>query len=200
MGRPTPRLEAASRIAAHAAALLPFVAMVRDIVLDRLGADPVAALTHRSGSWALWMLLGCLAMSPLRRLLGRPWPLRFRRMLGLHACFYASLHLAVYVVLDLGGFWAQLGEDIVRRPFITVGFLAWLLMLPLAATSTRWAMRRLGRGWVRLHRLVYAIGVLGVLHFWWGVKADWREPALHALLLAGLLLARMPRRGIRSAA
>lgn len=143
----------------------------------------MAELTRSSGEWALWLLLGCLAMTPLRRLLGRPWPIRFRRMLGLYAFFYASLHLAVYLVLDLGGYWAQIGDDLLKRPFITVGFAAWLLMLPLAATSTRVAMRRLGRRWGQLHRSVYAVGVLAVLHFWWQVKADWREPAAYAALL-----------------
>lgn len=132
-------------------------------------------------------------MTPLRRLLGHPWPLRFRRMLGLYACFYASLHLLVYVLLDLGAYWGQLGEDLLERPFITAGFAAWLLMLPLAATSTRRSMRRLGRRWTLLHRLIYATGVLAVVHFWWQVKADWREPALYALILLGLYAARWRR-------
>jgi sulfoxide reductase heme-binding subunit YedZ len=119
--------------------------------------------------------------------LGRPWPVRFRRLLGLYAFFYASLHLAVYVVLDLDGYWAQVLTDIARRPFITVGFVAWLLLLPLALTSTRGWMRRLGRRWGQLHRAVYVAAGLGVLHFAWGVKADLREPLLHAGVLALLL-------------
>jgi sulfoxide reductase heme-binding subunit YedZ len=178
------------RAAAHGAVLWPGAALLLAALNDRLGADPVAVLTHRSGELALWLLLGCLAMTPLRQLLGQPWPLRFRRMLGLYAFGYASLHLLVYVLLDLGGYWAQLLDDVIERPFMSVGAAAWLLMLPLVATSTRTAMRRLGRRWNLLHRLVYPAGVLAVLHFWWLTKADWREPAVHALLLALLLAAR----------
>ena len=172
---------------AHAAALVPLALMLRDASGGALGADPIAALTHRTGDWALRLLLACLAMTPLRRLLGRPWPVRFRRLLGLYAFFYASLHLSVYVVLDLDGYWAQVLTDIAKRPFITVGFLAWLLLLPLALTSTRGWMRRLGRRWGQLHRAVYLAAGLGVLHFAWGVKADLREPLLYSGVLAVLL-------------
>lgn len=154
---------------------------------DALGADPVAAIEHETGLWALRLLLVTLAITPLRRITGQASLLRFRRMLGLYAFFYACLHLAAYVVLDLGGYWAQLFEDIAKRPFITVGFLAWLLLVPLAITSTRGWMRRLGRRWGQLHRAVYAIGVLAVLHFWWLVKSDLREPAVYAAILALLL-------------
>jgi sulfoxide reductase heme-binding subunit YedZ len=112
---------------------------------------------------------------------------RFRRLLGLYAFFYASLHLSVYVVLDLNGYWAQVLTDVVKRPFMTVGFAAWLLLLPLALTSTRGWMRRLGRRWGQLHRAVYVAAGLGVLHYYWGVKADVREPLLYAGVLALLL-------------
>src|SRR5690606_6840686 len=125
---------------------------------DALGADPVAAIEHETGLWALRLLLVTLAITPLRRITGQASLLQFRRMLGLYTFFYACLHLAAYVVLDLGGYWAQLFEDIAKRPFITVGFLAWLLLVPLAVTSTRGWMRRLGRRWGQLHRAVYAIG------------------------------------------
>jgi sulfoxide reductase heme-binding subunit YedZ len=172
---------------AHAAALLPLAWMLRDAFGDGLGADPVAELTHRTGDWALRLLLACLAMTPLRRVLRRPWPLRFRRLLGLYAFFYASLHLSVYVVLDLNGYWAQVLTDLAKRPFITVGFAAWLLMLPLAITSTRGWMRRLGRRWGQLHRAVYVAAGLGVLHYFWLVKADLREPLAYAAVLALLL-------------
>jgi len=171
----------------HAAVLVPLALMVRDALGDGLGADPVAELTHRTGDWALRLLLACLAMTPLRRLLGRPWPIRLRRLLGLYAFFYASLHLSVYVVLDLQGWWMQVLEDLVKRPFVTAGAAAFALLLPLALTSTRGWMRRLGRHWGRLHRAVYAAAALAVLHFWWGVKADVREPALYAAILALLL-------------
>ena len=175
----------------HAAALVPLALMLGDAFGDALGADPIAELTHRTGDWALRLLLACLAMTPLRRLLGQPWPVRFRRLLGLYAFFYASLHLSVYVVLDLDGYWAQVLTDLAKRPFITVGFGAWLLLLPLALTSTRGWMRRLGPRWGRLHRAVYVAAGLGMLHFWWGVKADVREPLLYAGVLAVLLGVRL---------
>lgn len=178
---------ALAKAAVHVAALLPLLSMVRDALGDALGADPVAALTHRTGDWALRLLLACLAMTPLRRVLGQAWPIRFRRLLGLYAFFYATLHLAVYVVLDLNGYWAQVLDDIAKRPFITVGFTAWVLLLALAATSTRGWQRRLGRRWGQLHRAVLVAAALGVLHFAWGVKADLREPLLYAGVLAVLL-------------
>lgn len=176
---------------AHALALLPLAALVRGVIDDSLGADPVAALTHATGEWALRLLLLGLALTPLRRLTGQAWPIRFRRLVGLYAFFYACLHLAVFLVLDLGGYWTQIFEDIVKRPYITVGFAAWLLLLPLALTSTRGWMRRLGRRWSQLHRLVYAVGVLAVLHFLWLVKSDLREPLVYAAILAVLLGARL---------
>lgn len=154
---------------------------------DALGADPIAELEHRTGLWALRFLLITLAITPLRQLTGQPVVVRFRRMLGLYAFFYASLHLAAYLGLDLRGYWSQVLEEIVKRPYITVGFAAWLLLVPLAITSTLGWMKRLGRNWGRLHTLVYAIGVLAVLHFWWLVKSDIREPLLYAAILAGLL-------------
>jgi len=176
---------------AHLLALAPLATLVLAVWQQSLGADPVAELTHRTGDWALRLLLASLAMTPLRLLTGRPWPIRFRRLLGLYAFFYASLHLAVYVVLDLQGFWSQIFDDILKRPFITVGFTAWLLLLPLAFTSTKGWMKRLGRRWAQLHKAVYAIAVLAVLHFWWLVKADIREPAIYAAILAVLLAIRM---------
>ncbi len=176
---------------AHLLALAPLASLVLATWQQSLGADPVAELTHRTGDWALRLLLASLAMTPLRHLTGRPWPIRFRRLLGLYAFFYASLHLAVYVVLDLQGFWAQIFDDILKRPFITVGFTAWLLLLPLAITSTKGWMKRLGRRWAQLHKAVYAIAILAVLHFWWLVKADVREPAIYAAVLAALLAVRV---------
>jgi sulfoxide reductase heme-binding subunit YedZ len=176
---------------AHLLALLPVCWLAYRAMSDGLGADPVAELTHRTGDWALRLLLLSLAMTPLRRILGQAWPIRFRRMLGLYALFYASLHLGVYLVLDLQGYWPQILEDITRRPYMTVGFTAWLLLLPLGLTSTQGWMRRLGRHWSQLHRLVYAIGVLAVLHFLWLVKSDLREPALYAGILALLLGSRL---------
>lgn len=173
---------------AHALALAPAALLVFNALNDRLGADPVAALTHQTGEWALRLLLLGLAMTPLRMVLKQAWPIRFRRLIGLYAFFYASLHFAVYLFLDLGsGYWPQIGADILKRPFITAGFTAWLLLVPLALTSTQWMMRRLKKNWQRLHRLVYAIAILAVLHFWWLVKSDIREPLLYAVILAVLL-------------
>jgi sulfoxide reductase heme-binding subunit YedZ len=177
----------------HLLALTPLailLAQVWDVARtggDALGADPVAEIEHRLGLWALRFLMFALAVTPLRQLTGKPVLVRFRRMLGLYAFFYATLHFAAYLGLDLRGYWTQVFEDIAKRPYITVGFTAWLLLLPLAITSTIGWIRRLGRNWTRLHRLVYAIGVLAVLHFWWLVKSDIREPALYAGILAALL-------------
>ncbi|KWV16138.1 protein-methionine-sulfoxide reductase heme-binding subunit MsrQ [Xanthomonas translucens pv. translucens] len=154
---------------------------------DALGADPLAEIEHRTGLWALRLLLLTLAITPLRQLSGQSVLLRFRRMLGLYAFFYACVHLGVYLGLDLRGYWAQIFEDIVKRPYITVGFIAWLLLIPLAITSTQGWMRRLKRNWGKLHKAIYAIGVLAVLHFWWLVKSDIREPLLYAAILALLL-------------
>jgi sulfoxide reductase heme-binding subunit YedZ len=180
---------------AHALALLPAILLIGDALHDRLGADPVAALTHQTGEWALRLLLLGLAMSPLRMLLKAAWPIRFRRLIGLYAFFYASLHFAIYLFLDLGsGYWSQIGADILKRPFITVGFTAWLLLLPLALTSNRWMMQLLKKNWQRLHRLVYAIAVLAVLHFWWLVKSDIREPMLYAGILTLLFAFRLKPR------
>jgi sulfoxide reductase heme-binding subunit YedZ len=175
-----------------AACLLPLATIAWDAWHGALGTDPVAQLEHRSGDWALRLLLATLAITPLRRVTGWNKVVRFRRMLGLFAFFYVSVHLTIYLVVDLGGFWSQLLGEIAKRPYITVGFAAWLLLIPLALTSTNAMMRRLGRNWQRLHRLVYLIALLGVLHFLWLVKADHREPAIYLGVLVVLLLLRVP--------
>lgn len=154
---------------------------------NALGADPVAEIEHRLGLWAIRFLMLTLAITPLRQLTGWNMLIRFRRMLGLYAFAYASLHFAAYLVLDLRGYWTQVFEDIAKRPYITVGFIAWLLLVPLAVTSTTGWIKRLGRNWARLHKAVYAVAVLAVLHFWWLVKSDIREPALYAGIAALLL-------------
>ncbi|TWG88193.1 sulfoxide reductase heme-binding subunit YedZ [Luteimonas sp. J16] len=184
----------AAKLAVHLLALLPLGLLawkaglvLRGIDIDALGPDPVAAIEHALGQWALRLLLLTLAVTPLRQLTGQPVLLRFRRMLGLYAFAYASLHFAAWLGLDLAGYWAMVFGEIAKRPYITVGFAAWLLLVPLALTSTRGWMRRLGRHWGRLHRLVYAVAVFAVLHFWWIVKSDYREPLLYACILALLL-------------
>ena len=174
-----------------AACLLPSVMLVADAMHGQLGADPVAQFEHRSGDWALRLLLATLAITPLRQLTGRAEWVRFRRMLGMFAFFYASLHLTFYLVIDLGGFWSQLLSEIAERPYMTVGFSAWLLLMPLALTSTRAMMRRLGRHWQSLHRVVYFAALLACLHFLWLVKADRREPLAYLLIFVGLMLFRV---------
>jgi methionine sulfoxide reductase heme-binding subunit len=155
--------------------------------LGGLGTNPVEFLTHATGDWTLRLLLLTLFISPLRRITGWTWPMRLRRMLGLFAFFYACVHLSIWIGLDLFFDWTLIGDDILNRPYITVGFMAWLLLIPLAVTSTDAMMRRLGRRWSSLHRLVYPAAILGVLHFWWLTRADYREPMLYAVILAVLL-------------
>ena len=178
------------------ASLVPLVLMLCGVAgwfgLD-LGADPVKKLEHECGKTALNLLLLTLAVSPVRELAGLPQLLRLRRMLGLFAFFYAVVHFTVYLVLDLELNFHMLGADIVKRPYITIGFTALLLLIPLAITSTNRMMRRLGRRWQSLHRLVYVIAVLGVWHFYWQVKRDVREPLIYAGLLAILLAYRVLR-------
>ncbi|CAM5344361.1 MULTISPECIES: protein-methionine-sulfoxide reductase heme-binding subunit MsrQ [unclassified Thauera] len=155
---------------------------------DTLGANPIETLTHATGDWALRLLLLTLAVTPLRRLSGLHWLLRLRRMLGLFAFAYALGHFAIWIWLDLYLDWPAIARDILERPFVTVGFAALVLMIPLAATSNTFAIRRMGgRRWQALHRATYGIAILGVLHFWWLVKADVLEPLVYALVLAVLL-------------
>lgn len=168
-------------------AALPALNLLMAAFGGRLGVNPVETLLHTTGDWTLRLLAVTLAITPLRRLTGWRWPQRLRRMLGLYTFFYASVHFGIYLVFDLRLDPGKLAADVSERPFITVGALAWLVLLPLAVTSTAGWMRRLGKGWIRLHRLVYVVPVLGVTHFWWGVKADLREPLLYAGVFAVIL-------------
>jgi len=168
-------------------ALLPLGSMLFDAVHNSLGANPIQALQYRTGDWALRFLLITLTLTPLKILFGVVFQMRFRRMLGLFAFFYASLHLTVYVGLDQSFSWAYILEDVPKSPYILVGLSAFVLLVPLALTSTRRMVRRLGRNWQRLHRLVYLAAVLVIVHFFWLVKADLREPAIYAGVLAFLL-------------
>jgi len=157
--------------------LVPLALLVWRGFNHRLGANPIEYITHSTGWWILAFLLITLTVTPLRRLSGWSWLLRLRRMLGLYAFFYACLHFTTYIWLDQFFDLASIGKDIVKRPFITVGFTAFVLLIPLAATSTNGMVKRLGaRRWQLLHRLVYAIGICGVVHFWWLVKKDIRGP------------------------
>jgi methionine sulfoxide reductase heme-binding subunit len=179
------------RIFAHALAALPFLLLAYDVFRGSLGADPVRTLTLRTGWWALFFLLATLSMTPLRRLTGSTHWIRIRRMLGIWVFFLASCHLSIYLSLDLQAHWQQIFADIVKRPYITVGFCAWLLLAPLAITSTQGMMRRMGKRWRQLHKLVYVIAPLGVLHFIWLVKKDLTQPLVFAGVLAVLLATRV---------
>lgn len=165
-----------------------------------LGANPVESILDACGIWALRFLLVTLAVTPLRDWTGWTWLIAYRRMLGLFAYFYLGLHFLTYAVLDLGLDLSILAEDIAKRPFITIGVLAFLLLTPLAVTSTRGWMRRLGRRWKKLHRLVYPAAVLGVWHFYWQVKLDTLEPTVYAAILGVLLGWRLWRRRVRARA
>lgn len=189
--QPTPRQLAAIKAAVFALCLVPLGHLAHGVVTDSLGANPIEAVTRGLGDWTLRLLLVTLAVTPLRRLTGLNWLPRLRRMLGLFTFFHAVLHMLSYVWLDQFFAWDFILKDIVKRPFITVGFAGFVLLIPLALTSTNAMMKRLGRNWSRLHKAVYAIAVFGVLHFWWMVKADVREPALYAGVLALLLGSRL---------
>jgi sulfoxide reductase heme-binding subunit YedZ len=172
--------------------LWPLVWLIWGAATNHLGADPTATITFTTGLETLWLLTASLAITPLRRLSPRlNWLIQFRRLLGLFAFFYASLHLLTYVALYAGFDVNAMAADIAKRRYITVGVAAWLLLLPLAATSTNWAIRKLGgKRWNRLHKLVYAAAVCGVIHYWWQVKPGVRTPLTITVVLAVLLLAR----------
>ena len=196
------------------ASLGPVAWLVWAALTDHLSPNPLSDITNETGVWALRFLCLTLALTPLRRLTGWNALVRFRRMTGLYAFFYGTLHFLIYVVADrfagldltegivtlatVKNLARSVGEDIYKRPFITIGFTAWLTMVPLAITSTAGMIRRLGgRRWNLLHRLVYATGILGVVHYWWLVKADISRPAAYGLvvgLLLGFRLVRSQRR------
>lgn len=171
-----------------AACLTPLALLLSRALTDDLGANPIETLTRTLGVWTLRLLLASLAMTPLRLLFGVAWPVTLRRLLGLFAFSYACLHFSVWIVLDHFFAWDEMLADVLERPYITVGVLALTLLVPLAATSTAQMVKRLGAAaWKRLHRLVYAVGVLGVLHFLWLAKVGRNDPYLYAGILALLL-------------
>lgn len=182
------RLELTVRLAVHALSLTPLTLLIVRALGGGLGANPIEEVLHRTGWWALAFLVLTLAVTPVRRLGGIGWLVKLRRPLGLYAFFYATLHFGIYIGLDQFFAWEFILEDIAERPYITVGFSALLILIPLAATSTKGMIKRLGgKRWNRLHKLAYAAAALGVVHFLWLVKADVREPALFAGVLALLL-------------
>jgi sulfoxide reductase heme-binding subunit YedZ len=178
---------------------VPLAMIVRDAFTDRLGANPIEQITHRTGDWTIRLLLASLAVTPLRRLTGWNGLIRYRRTIGLLAFTYVCLHFLTYLVLDQGfplqGFAiAYVVEDIAKRPYITVGFTAFLLLIPIAWTSTKGWVRRLGRRWTTLHQLVYVAAALGVLHYLWLIKGDRPTAVYYGLVLVGLLVLRVWRR------
>jgi sulfoxide reductase heme-binding subunit YedZ len=176
-----------------AAALYPLARLIFFGVTDRLGANPIEFITRSTGLWTLVFLCITLAVTPARRLTGINELVRFRRMLGLFAFFYVALHFTTYFWLDQWFDAASIAKDIVKRPFITVGFAAFVGLLPLAATSPRAMVRRLGRRWQKLHRLIYPIAALAILHFWWmkAGKHDLILPQIYGTIVAMLLAARL---------
>lgn len=179
------------------AGLLPlvwFLLLAFEIAGDGLGADPIEATQDYMGTWAMRILLLTLAITPLRRLTGWLWLFRLRRMTGLFALFYAALHLLNYLLLDQGLRWGAIIEDILDRPFITVGAIAILILITLGVTSTYGWQKRLGQKWQRLHYLVYPSAILVIWHFWWQFKSFSTEPLVHAAILAVLLGARLPKK------
>ena len=167
--------------------LIPFGQLLIRAYTNDLGANPIETITRFTGSWSLLILLATLAVTPLRRLTGWNELIRYRRMLGLFAFSYAALHFATYMILDLYFDFSAIAKDILKRPYITVGFTALVFMISLAVTSTSTMIRRLGKRWQQLHYLVYAIAILGVIHFYWLVKSDITRPAQYGLVLALLL-------------
>jgi sulfoxide reductase heme-binding subunit YedZ len=171
--------------------LVPVFSLVWNAFYGDLGANPVETITHQTGDWALRFLLITLAISPLRQWFGLVALMRFRRMLGLTVFFYVSCHFMIWLVADHSFNFADMFEDVIDRPYITLGFSALLLLIPLAVTSNQAMVRRLGKGWKKLHKLTYLIAILAMLHFIWQVKADYLEAGIYAVITIGLLLQRI---------
>ena len=169
--------------------LVPFALVAGDTfgITGTLGANPIEEIQDRFGNWGLRFILIALSVTPLRQLIGWNWLIRFRRMLGLFAFFYVLMHFLTWLFLDQGLLLSAILEDIIERPFITIGFAAFLILIALATTSTSGMRRRLGRKWQKIHNAVYLAAILGVWHYWWQVKLDASDPAIYAAVLAILL-------------
>jgi sulfoxide reductase heme-binding subunit YedZ len=194
MFNPTPRQFKFLKIALFALALLPAARLLLFGLSDRLGANPIEFITRSSGDWTLYFLCITLAVTPLRRFTNWSWLIKLRRMLGLFAFFYASLHFTTFLWFDHFFDVAEMLKDVVKRRFITVGFIAFVLLIPLALTSTKGMIRRLGgKRWQWLHRSLYAIAMLGILHFWWmrAGKHNFEKPILFGAIVGVLLLVRV---------
>jgi sulfoxide reductase heme-binding subunit YedZ len=183
-----------SKIVVFPVCLLPVAHLGLSAYQGNLGANPLEVITHTTGDWTLRFLLITLSVTPLRRLTKQYWLIQYRRMLGLFAFFYGSLHLTTYLWFDKFFVWHDIWQDVAKRKFITVGFLAFVLMIPLAATSTRGMIRRLGKRWTALHRLIYVSAMAGVVHYYWLVKADHRLPLMYGAILLVLMGYRAVRR------
>ncbi|MGZ4979323.1 MAG: sulfite oxidase heme-binding subunit YedZ [Methylobacter sp.] len=177
----------AVRIIVFLLSLLPFLLLVNDGINDRLGANPIEALHFGFGDWSLRFLCLSLALTPIKIITGQNKLMRFKRMMGLYAFFYASLHLLVFIVLDLSLSWEAFKDEVPKSPYILMGLLTYLLLLPLAVTSTKKMQKRLGRSWIKLHKLAYVAGVTALVHYFWLVKKDYTEPLIYAVVIAVLL-------------
>jgi len=180
-----------TKILIFLSALAPLGRLAWKAFHDRLGANPVEVITHSTGDWTLILILTTLSITPLRKLTKQYWLIGVRRMIGLFAFFYGCLHFTTYIWLDKSFDVHEMIKDIYKRPFITAGFTAFVLMIPLALTSTKGWIRRLGKNWQRLHRLIYVTGIAAVIHYIWLVKADLRKPLQYAFVLGVLLLYRV---------
>jgi len=179
------------KISVFLLSLAPFLLLVNDTLQDQLGANPIETLHFSLGDWALRFLCISLALTPIKKLLQQSWPIRFRRMTCLFAYFYASLHFLVYIVLDLSLSWENFIDEVPQSPYILVGLLTFLLLTPLALTSTKAMQKRLGKRWIQLHKLVYIAGISAVIHYLWLVKSDISEPLFYAAVMSILLGTRL---------
>jgi sulfoxide reductase heme-binding subunit YedZ len=189
------RLPRVAKVALFLLCLAPLAVMLFDALTGRLAAEPIKDLTHRTGTWGITLITATLAVTPLRRATGWNRLQSYRRMLGLFAFTYLALHFLVYLVLDQFFDWHTIAKDIVKRPYITVGFTGLMLMVPLAVTSTRGWVRRLGKRWVSLHALLYVTALAGIVHFTWSQKKDITRPTRYAAVLVVLLGARLVPKG-----
>jgi sulfoxide reductase heme-binding subunit YedZ len=173
--------------------ILPFLLLIKAAMLDQLGANPIEELHFGFGDWALRFLCVSLAITPYKSLTGQSWPTRFRRMIGLFAFFYAAMHFLVYIVLDLSLSVTQFIEEVPRSPYILMGLLTFILLIPLAVTSTKNMQKKLGRSWFKVHRLIYLAAFTALLHYFWLVKLDYTEPLIYAVVITILLAMRVPK-------
>jgi len=189
----TPTWMTGLRVSIFLLALVPLARLFYLGFNDGLGANPIEFVTRSTGTWTLVFVCIALAVTPLRKLTGRAWILRFRRMLGLYAFFYCALHLMTYVWFDQFFEWTEMWRDVVKRPFIAAGFIGFVLMVPLAVTSNAFSMRKLGRNWHQLHKLVYLVAPAGIIHFWWhkAGKNDLFEPFIYGSIVVVLLALRV---------